>query len=94
MENYFAHGVDHKRTDNVISIKALKKDGYVEILVTDNGRGMSAEKLAEIQAKLAQRTFEHTADYKGKRQSIGIVNIHERFVLYFGDRYNISVESC
>ena len=94
VENYFAHGVDHKRTDNVISIKALKKDGYVEILVTDNGRGMSAEKLAEIQAKLSQRTFEHTADYSGKRQSIGIVNIHERFVLYFGDRYNISVESA
>ena len=94
VENYFAHGVDHRRTDNVISIKALKKDGYVEILVTDNGRGMSAEKLAEIQAKLAQRTFEHTADYKGQRQSIGIVNIHERFVLYFGDHYNINVESA
>ena len=93
VENYFAHGVDHRRTDNVISIKALKKEGYVEILVTDNGRGMPAEKLAEIQNKLAQRTFEHTVDYSGKRQSIGIVNVHERFVLYFGDRYDISVES-
>ena len=93
VESYFAHGVDHRRTDNVISIKALKKEGYVEILVTDNGRGMPAEKLAEIQDKLAQRTFEHTVDYSGKRQSIGIVNVHERFVLYFGDRYDISVES-
>ena len=93
VENYFAHGVEHRRTDNVISIKALKKEGYVEILVTDNGRGMPAEKLAEIQDKLAQRTFEHTVDYSGKRQSIGIVNVHERFVLYFGDRYDISVES-
>ena len=93
VENYFAHGVDHRRTDNVISIKALKKDGYVEILVVDNGRGMTADKLAEIQDKLAQRTFEHTVDYSGKRQSIGIVNVHERFVLYFGDRYDISVES-
>ena len=93
VENYFAHGVDHRRTDNVISIKALKQEGYVEILVVDNGRGMSAEKLAEIQTKLAQRTFEHAVDYSGKRQSIGIVNVHERFVLYFGDRYNISVES-
>ena len=93
VENYFAHGVDHRRTDNVVSIKALKQEGYVEILVVDNGRGMSAEKLAEIQTKLAQRTFEHTVDYSGKRQSIGIVNVHERFVLYFGDRYNISVES-
>ena len=93
VENYFAHGVDHRRTDNVISIKALKKEGYVEILVTDNGRGMTADKLAEIQDKLAQRTFEHTVDYSGKCQSIGIVNVHERFVLYFGDRYDISVES-
>jgi len=93
VENYFAHGVDHRRTDNVISIKALKKEGYVEILVTDNGRGMPADKLAEIRDKLAQRTFEHTVDYSGKRQSIGIVNVHERFVLYFGDRYDISVES-
>lgn len=93
VENYFAHGVDYRRTDNVISIKALKKEGYVEILVTDNGRGMPADKLAEIQDKLAQRIFEHTVDYSGKRQSIGIVNVHERFVLYFGDRYDISVES-
>ena len=93
VENYFAHGVDYRRTDNVISIKALKKEGYVEILVTDNGRGMPADKLAEIRDKLAQRTFEHTVDYSGKRQSIGIVNVHERFVLYFGDRYDINVES-
>ena len=93
VENYFAHGVDYRRTDNVISIKALKKEGYVEILVTDNGRGMPADKLAEIQDKLAQRAFEHTVDYSEKRQSIGIVNVHERFVLYFGDRYDISVES-
>jgi sensor histidine kinase len=94
VENYFAHGVDHRRTDNVISIKALKGPGFVEILVEDNGRGMPAEKLASLQEKLAQRSFEHEASYSGERQSIGIVNVHERFVLYFGDRYQISVESA
>ena len=94
VENYFAHGVDHRRTDNVISIKALKGQGFVEILVEDNGRGMPAEKLAGLQEKLAQRSFEHEASYSGERQSIGIVNVHERFVLYFGDRYQISVESA
>ena len=93
VENYFAHGVDHRRSDNVISIKALRKDGHVEILVVDNGRGMSVEKLAEIQAKLAKRTFEPTEDYSNGRKSIGIVNVHERFVLYFWERYQISVES-
>lgn len=94
VENYFAHGVDHRRTDNVISIKALKQDGFVEILVVDNGRGMSAEKLASIREKLSQRHFEHQASYSDQRQSIGIVNVHERFVLYFGDRYAITIESA
>ena len=94
VENYFAHGIDHRRTDNVISIKVLKGEGFVEILVVDNGRGMPAEKLAALQEKLAQRSFEHEASYSGERQSIGIVNVHERFVLYFGDRYQISVESA
>ncbi|HGL2783162.1 TPA: sensor histidine kinase [Streptococcus pneumoniae] len=94
VENYFAHGVDHRRTDNVISIKALKQDGFVEILVVDNGRGMSAEKLTNIREKLSQRYFEHQASYSDQRQSIGIVNVHERFVLYFGDRYAITIESA
>ena len=40
VENYFAHGIDYRRTDNVISIKVLKGEGFVEILVVDNGRGM------------------------------------------------------
>ena len=94
VENYFAHGVDHRRTDNVISIKALKQDGFVEILVVDNGRGMSVEKLTSIRAKLSQRHFEHQASYSDQKQSIGIVNVHERFVLYFGDRYAITIDSA
>ena len=94
VENYFAHGVDNRRTDNVISIKALKQDGFVEILVVDNGRGMSSEKLASIREKLRQRQFEHQASYSDQKQSIGIVNVHERFVLYFGDRYAITIDSA
>ena len=78
----------------MISIKALKQDGFVEILVVDNGRGMPAEKLANLREKLSQRQFEHQTSYSCQKQSIGIVNVHERFVLYFGDRYAISVESA
>lgn len=94
VENYFVHGVDHRRTDNVISIKALKRDSFVEILVVDNGRGISVEKLASIREKLRQRHFEHQASYSDQKQSIGIVNVHERFVLYFGDRYAITIDSA
>ena len=50
-----------------ISIKALKQDGFVEILVVDNGRGMSTEKLVDIREKLSQRHFEHQASYSDQK---------------------------
>lgn len=89
VENYFAHGIDHRKLDNVISVKALKRETGVEIIVTDNGSGMKEEQLAAIRRLLQERTFSHTE----ARKSIGIVNVHERFVLFFGDRYQIEVDS-
>lgn len=89
VENYFAHGIDHRQTDNVISVKALKKEDGVEIIVADNGSGMKEEQLQQIRQQLKQRSFSHSEH----RKSIGIVNVHERFVLFFGERYQIQVES-
>ena len=93
VENYFAHGVDHKRKDNVISVKVLQGEGQVMILVTDNGRGMEEEQLEKIQEILANRNPRSEIEEKSGRQSIGIVNVHERMLLYFGDRYHIQIFS-
>ena len=93
VENYFAHGVDHKRKDNVISVKVLQGEGQVMILVTDNGRGMEEEQQEKIQEILANRNPRSEIEEKSGRQSIGIVNVHERMLLYFGDRYHIQVFS-
>ena len=93
VENYFAHGVDHKRKDNVISVKVLQGEGQVMILVSDNGRGMEEEQLEKIQEILANRNPRSEIEEKSGRQSIGIVNVHERMLLYFGDRYHIQAFS-
>ena len=92
VENYFAHGVDYRRKDNVISVKVLKMAGASRILIQDNGRGIKVEKLAEIRHILSNRQLE-ASENKEKRTSIGIINIHERFLLFFGDRYSIAVDS-
>ena len=92
VENYFAHGVDYRRKDNVISVKVLKMAGASRILIQDNGRGIKAEKLAEIRHILSNRQLE-ASENKEKRTSIGIINIHERFLLFFGERYSIAVDS-
>ncbi|KXT73030.1 Two-component sensor kinase YesM [Streptococcus sp. DD10] len=89
VENYFAHGIDHRQLDNVISVKALHRLGEVEIRIEDNGRGMTTEQLENIRQQLAQREFRHDQH----RKSIGIVNVHERMVLFFGERYQIFIDS-
>lgn len=92
VENYFAHGIDYRRKDNVISVKAVKIAGAIRLLIQDNGCGMPPEKLAQIQQMLANRQL-LDIDNGEIRKSIGIVNVHERFLLFFGERYNIQIES-
>ena len=61
-------------------------------MIQDNGRGIPAERLAEIQEILASREL-MDAQNREQRTSIGIRNIHERFLLFFGDRYSIQLKS-
>lgn len=93
VENYFVHGVDYKRKDNVISIKVRHVGGAVEIRVQDNGRGLEPSQLQRIQQILSHRDPREEVEVSKGRQSIGIVNVHERFLLYFGDRYHIQITS-
>ena len=93
VENYFVHGIDHKRKDNVISIKVRRVGEAVEIRVQDNGRGMEPSQLQRIQQILSHGDPREEVEESKRRQSIGIVNVHERFLLYFGDRYHIQITS-
>ena len=77
----------------MISVKVLQGEGQVIILITDNGRGMKEEQLESIQEMLANRNPRSEIEEKSGRQSIGIVNVHVRMLLYFGDRYHIQVFS-
>ena len=46
---------------------------------------MEEEQLEKIQEILANRNPRSEIEEKSGRQSIGIVNVHERMLLYFGD---------
>ncbi|MCK3905623.1 sensor histidine kinase [Streptococcus suis] len=89
VENYFVHGVDLKRKNNALSVKALRHGQDMEILIRDNGKGMEQGILEAYQHLLASR--ELTQDNHAK--SIGLRNVHERLLLYFGERYHIKLES-
>lgn len=89
VENYFIHGVDLKRKDNALSVQVVRHGDDVEILIRDNGKGMSETVLSCYQDLLASRDSQQDLG----ATSIGIRNVHERLLLYFGDAYQVSLQS-
>ncbi|RGI31044.1 MULTISPECIES: sensor histidine kinase [Enterococcaceae] len=86
IENYFIHGMDHSRIDNAISVKATTHDSYVEILVEDNGKGITTEKLKEVTEKLEGSDTLLSG-------SIGLENVYQRMQNYFSNGVELVIES-
>lgn len=80
IENYFVHGIDFSRIDNAISVKVYRKNTSVVIDVIDNGKGMSDERLTEVNRLLVEDVSK-----KRHQTSIGLMNVSDRLKLVFGD---------
>ncbi|MDO7863154.1 sensor histidine kinase [Brochothrix thermosphacta] len=80
IENYFVHGIDFSRIDNAISVKVYRKNTSVVIDVIDNGKGMSDERLTEVNRLLVEDVSKER-----HQTSIGLMNVSDRLKLVFGD---------
>ncbi len=101
VENAFQHAFpqgieDHHR----IRIDAKVEDDRFIVIVEDNGSGMSPERLAELREKLERNQLAHHGDNQiagstsmYHRGGIGLINVHRRIQLVFGDRYGMEVDS-
>ena len=54
MENYFIHGIERERQDNLVQVHGEKKGDTLFLYVKDNGRGMDPEKLAQMNRELRE----------------------------------------
>ncbi|MBC1604538.1 sensor histidine kinase [Listeria rocourtiae] len=84
VENFFKYARhEEKRTSLTFSVKRL--DDILEVKMRDDGRGISADKMRQIKKDLASE--------KGEQGRIGLVNIHRRIQLYFGEQYGLTITS-
>lgn len=75
VENSILHGMDTKRQDNIIHIRAYVQTGVLKITVRDNGVGMSAEKVTML--------LEKNDDERRQFNGIGVSNTKERLRLFY-----------
>ncbi|GGG60877.1 cache domain-containing sensor histidine kinase [Paenibacillus radicis (ex Gao et al. 2016)] len=90
IENIFQHAFFEGLEDgHRIQIQATETDQYFVVSVIDNGSGMSESALLQLRNRLETKRLTE-AEGKG---GIGVLNIHRRIQLVFGDNYGLEIES-
>ncbi|UKS24557.1 histidine kinase [Paenibacillus sp. HWE-109] len=95
IENVFQHAFPEGLEEyHLIRIDGGIKDGVFWISVEDNGAGMPEAKLRQIQKKLnANRLADGEIDETGVKGGIGVLNVHRRIQMVYGEAYGLRVES-
>ena len=91
VENAVLHGIAPLGEDATVYIKGYEKDGSVYIEVSDNGLGISPEKLQEMRDKISSPV--DVSPDRGRGHGVGIKNVEDRIVLTYGTEFGVSVYS-
>lgn len=86
VENAIFHGISCCNHPGRIDISIAQKEENLQVLIKDNGVGMTSEELDAI-------TLGKSKVGKQRSNFIGIRNITDRIDLYFGSAYGIKIES-
>lgn len=103
VENAIYHGIKERRGPGMIGIRANTSGGVLNLIVEDNGAGMSVERLTELRAALDSYIDVTQEDgvirpsgelsRNGAAAGYGLRNVQERIRLSFGEPYGLIIES-
>lgn len=86
VENAVIHGLEDKGKGGRVSVITRVLENHLQVRVKDNGTGISKEKIEAI-----HRTLNNIDDSKENR--IGLMNVHQRLCLTFGNSSGLVIES-
>ena len=86
VENAFVHGLEGSKEGGKIIVNIYLEAEYLIVEVKDNGVGINKEKLVILNKDI-------DLEAESGRRSLGVRNIKERIQLYYGEEYNMKIES-
>lgn len=86
LENAIYYGMEFMDGEGEIHVRGYRKDKDVYLEVEDNGLGMPEEGAAEL-LNGKERPHKHGS-------GVGLVNVHSRLKLRFGEAYGLVIHSC
>lgn len=91
VENAIFHGLETTEQDGVVRVEIGTSDGYLSILVTDDGCGMDEETVLRLRMRLKE--YDRTNLLPGEKHGIGMVNIYRRLRMFYGQDFSFSITS-
>lgn len=85
IENSIYHAMEYMDGEGEIQIRAYIKEEELYIDIIDNGPGMEEE--------VAQGLLKGSVNESKKGSGTGVINVHQRIKLYFGEEYGLEVYS-
>lgn len=88
VENAIYHGIKHRRGRGMVRVTGREQDGRMLLTVSDNGAGMTAERLRQVESNL-----QNDAPADGERGNYGLFNVNKRIQLYYNQPEGVRIES-
>ena len=86
LENAIYYGMEFMDGEGEIHVRGYRRDKDIYLEVEDNGLGMPEEEAAEL-LNGKERPHKHGS-------GVGLVNVHSRLKLRFGEAYGLIIRSC
>ncbi|WP_203289574.1 sensor histidine kinase [Metabacillus sp. cB07] len=89
IENYFKHGFDIRDGIGSIELKCFRDDDELVMIITDNGIGVTPQRLNEIHEHFRADAL----NKKGPGTNIGLKNVYSRLKLYYDHKAKLFLEN-
>ncbi|TYP76571.1 cache domain-containing sensor histidine kinase [Paenibacillus methanolicus] len=96
VENAILHGLEQKRKDGQVAIDCREERGKLRLEVSDNGKGIGADRLDYIRSELAKLSVQADKvwEHEIRRHDLyGLWNVKARLKLYYGDSADMTIDS-
>lgn len=92
VENAIIHGLADKTEGGIIKIGVQRTQKHLQITVADNGRGITADRLRELNERINMPYVRNHTPEKGGT-GIALRNVNSRLKMLFGDGYGLTMYS-
>ena len=95
VENSINHGLEEITSKGFLKLRVEVTDKHLYLTLSDNGRGIDSESLANIRELINKEMSPQTYFQASNKKGIGMAlkNVNDRIRLYFGSMYGISLYS-